>query len=415
MLLNKIITALIVPAILFAENTVLSWEDCVKEAFAGNSDLKSAREKIFQAEQDLLVTQSGGALQVSAGLNENNSFPLTTGTYSASSGYSLSGTYRLYDGNQYYFDVAAAKEKVNAAKFAYEMVSASVRNNLRAAFIDLFNAQELISITEDIKNSRKENYDMVKLSYDAGMEHKGSVLLAEANYLQSDYEVTAAKRNLKLSSAKLMRQLGRKIENPAKVTSGFELTYDLKEIPDMKKLVQANPSYRQNQAQKAAADLNLQSARTAFSPQISLNGSAGKSVSNFSWTTPDLSAGISLSLPLVDGGLRAAQVDKATSLSLQADITLFIAAYDLEVSLLNSWISFQNAFDQIGVRKKFLEATKERAEIAEVQYSNGLINFDNFTIIEDDLVNAKKALLNAQINYLNAENSWLNAKGAALK
>jgi len=394
--------------------TPLRWEDCVKEALSNNPDLKSAKEKIFQAEQDLLTVQSGGALQASASVSQSNSFPLTSGTYSASSGYSLSGRYLLYDANKYTFEVSAAKEKVKAAGFSYETVSGAVRYGLRAAFLELFNTQELINITEDIKKSRKENYDMVKLSYDAGREHKGSVLLAEANLLQAEYEVKAARRNLELSSAKLIRQLGRKDDTPVKVAAELNLKNILKEKPELKILAEKNPSYKQTLAQKALAEYNLKSARAAFAPQVSLTGSARRNVSNFAWDVPDLSAGISVSLQLLDGGSRTAAVNKATSVILQADFDLFTAAFDLEVALLNSWINFQNTLELAGVKKKFLEATKERAAIAEVQYANGLTTFDNFTIIEDDLVNSKKALLNAQINYLNAENSWLNARGVVL-
>ncbi|OGF45797.1 MAG: hypothetical protein A2452_10725 [Candidatus Firestonebacteria bacterium RIFOXYC2_FULL_39_67] len=413
-MLNKLMILLFLSGFFFAEDT-LTWEECVKEAVKNNPDLKSAKEKIFQAEKDLLVIQSGGVLQVSGSISQSNSFPLTSGTYSMSSGYSLSGRYLLYDGNKYSFDVAAAKERINAAKFSYEAVSASVRYSLRSAFLDLFKTGQLVIITGDIKKRRKENYDMVKLSYDAGREHKGSVLLAEANLLQADYEVTAAKRNLDLASTKLIGHLGRKNEATIKAVSEIDLKYDQKEKPDLKKLVENCPSYKQSLSQKFIADYNLKSARTSFFPQVSLSAGAGKNASNFAWDIPDLSAGISVSLDLFDGGRRTAQVEKAASLILQADFDLIASSFDLEAALFNSWINFQNASDQAGVRKKFLEATTERAKIAEIQYSNGLIAFDNWIIIEDDLVNSKKSLLDAQINSLSAENSWLNAKGETLE
>ena len=411
---KKMILLILFTGASFAGET-LTWDACVKEALAGNPDLRSAREKIFQAEQDLLSAQSGGALQVSGSVSQSNSLPLSTGTYSASSGYSLSGRYLLYDGNQYSFDVAAARERVNAARFSYENVSASVRYNLRAAFLDLFKTEELVKITEDIQKRRKENYDMVRLSYDAGREHKGSVLLAEANLAQAAYETAAAKRNLELASVRLVRQLGRKEETRVSVTAELSLQTVQKEKPDFKKLVETVPSYKQSLAGKKAAEYNLKSAQAAFSPQVSLSGSAGKNASNFAWDVPDLSAGISVSMSFLDGGKKTSAVDKAASSILQADFDLIGASFDLEISLFNSWLNLQNATDQVGVRKKFLEATKERAGIAEVQYSNGLIAFDNWTIIEDDLVNSKKTLLDSEINSLSAENSWLNAKGSPLE
>jgi outer membrane protein TolC len=60
-------------------------------------------------------------------------------------------------------------------------------------------------------------------------------------------------------------------------------------------------------------------------------------------------------------------------------------------------------------------AAEERAKIAEAQYSLGLLQFDNWTIIEDNLVSAKKAFIDAQANALLAEANWVMAKGETLE
>jgi outer membrane protein TolC len=62
-----------------------------------------------------------------------------------------------------------------------------------------------------------------------------------------------------------------------------------------------------------------------------------------------------------------------------------------------------------------LTATEERSKIAQAQYSIGLMSYDNWTIIEDDLVSAKKNLLNAQAAALLAEANWILAKGETLE
>ena len=413
---RKIFLIMFLAIMSFAEEAALNWEACVKEALANNPELKSAREKIFQAEKSMLATESNGAIQVSGSLSQSNSFPLTGGSYSESSGYSLSGRYQLYDGEQYSLDVLSAKETARAAKYSYETSSAAVRYNLKTAFLNLFKSQKLVDTTEDIRKRRKENYDMVKLNYDAGKEHKGSVLLAEANLSQADYEAAAAKRSRELASIKLVKQLGRKEDGFIKVSSDTEIKDTGKEKPDFKKLVENCPSYKQSLSQKIQAEYGLRSAQAAFSPQISLSASAGNSASNFAWGFPDkLSVGLGLSLQIFDGGKRTAQADKAASSVLQAELDLISSAFSLETSLFNAWITFQNAIDQAEVRKKFLDATTERSKISEVQYSNGLIAFDNWIIIEDDLVNSKKSLLDAQINSLSAENAWLNTQGKALE
>ena len=67
------------------------------------------------------------------------------------------------------------------------------------------------------------------------------------------------------------------------------------------------------------------------------------------------------------------------------------------------------------VQKLNLTATEERSKISQAQYSIGLISFDNWTIIEDNLVTAKSAYLNAESAALLAEANWIQAKGETIE
>ena len=84
------------------------------------------------------------------------------------------------------------------------------------------------------------------------------------------------------------------------------------------------------------------------------------------------------------------------------------------LTLEETWTHWHNAIDNVAVQKKFLQATEERAKITQAQYSNGLISFDNWTIIEDDLVRTKKSFLDAQANAFLAEAQWVQAQGGTL-
>jgi outer membrane protein TolC len=85
------------------------------------------------------------------------------------------------------------------------------------------------------------------------------------------------------------------------------------------------------------------------------------------------------------------------------------------VNLEKNWAGLQDAIETVEVRKKSLEAAQERAKIAEAQYSVGFISFDNWIIIQNDLVSAKEAYLEAEANALLAQASWVQAKGETLE
>ncbi|MBU2102871.1 MAG: TolC family protein, partial [Candidatus Omnitrophica bacterium] len=85
------------------------------------------------------------------------------------------------------------------------------------------------------------------------------------------------------------------------------------------------------------------------------------------------------------------------------------------LTLAQQWAAFRDAAETVEVQNKFLVAAEARAKIAEEQYSLGLLQFDNWTIIEDTLVSAKKSFLNAQANALSAQANWIQAKGETLE
>ena len=66
------------------------------------------------------------------------------------------------------------------------------------------------------------------------------------------------------------------------------------------------------------------------------------------------------------------------------------------------------------MQEKYLAAVEERARIAGAQYSSGLISFDDWVIIEDNLIDARKSFLNVRADALVAEATWIQAKGGAL-
>ncbi|MFA5069642.1 MAG: TolC family protein, partial [Candidatus Omnitrophota bacterium] len=58
---------------------------------------------------------------------------------------------------------------------------------------------------------------------------------------------------------------------------------------------------------------------------------------------------------------------------------------------------------------------EERAKITRSQYSTGLASFNDWIIIEDNLVKAQKAYLDTRADMLIAEAYWIQAIGGTLE
>jgi outer membrane protein TolC len=396
-----------------AEET-LTWEDCVKEALKNHPDLISGKEKVKQAEADKDITSSAMLPQVTSevsGKRSKTERQTETDTYS----YRVTGNQLLFDGFKTSSDVGAASETVTAQRYNYAVISSNIRLNLRKAFASLLRAQELISLTEEIAKRRKQNVELIQLRHEAGREHRGALLTAEADLAEAAFEVAQAKRNLSVAHRELSKELGRKELLPVTVEGTFDITEVNREKPDFDSLADTTPFLQELIAQKEAARLGLKSAKSDFFPQVYLNASFGETASDWPPEENEWSAGLTLSFPIFEGGSRIARVAKAKSQLKQLQADERSGRDGVILTLEETWKTLQDAIDSVSVRKKFLEAARERAKIASAQYSTGLITFDDWIIIENNLVNAKKAHLDAQANLLVAEANWFQAQGGTLE
>ncbi|OGP52937.1 MAG: hypothetical protein A2Y65_05125 [Deltaproteobacteria bacterium RBG_13_52_11] len=393
---------------------VLTWKDCVKEAQQNNPDLISAHEVVNQSKANKAITISDMLPQISTELSERTSqsaIKSTTDTYS----YGITAQQLLFDGLKTPYNIAAAAKNVKSSQYDYEAASSDIRLRLRTAFIGLLKTQELLTITEDISIRRKQNADLVQLLYQGGREHRGSLLTAQANLAQAEFDVAQARRTLNVAQRQLSKEMGRTELKPIRVTGDFESSDSRRERPSFEALAISNPSLEALVAKKEAAKFSLKSAKAEFFPQVYANASAGRTSSDWPPDNNEWSVGVTLTFPLFEGGRRWAGISKARAVLNQIQADERSSRDGVILTLDQSWTNWQDAMDTVTVQKNFLQAYEERAKIARAQYSNGLISFDNWTIIEDDLVRAKKSFLDAQASALIAEAQWIQAQGGQLE
>jgi outer membrane protein TolC len=390
----------------------LTWEECVQEAKKNHPDLISAEAVVNQAQANQAIATSNILPQVSTEVRQSTSKASTkrSDTYS----YGVTAQQLLFDGLKTPYDIAAATKNVKSARYNYEATSADIRLRLRTAFIELLKAQQFITIAEDIAVRRKQNADLVQLLYDGGREHRGSLLTAQANLAEAEFEVTQAQRTITVAQRQLSKELGRMEVKPIQVTGNFDDINAKRGRPNFEALTASNPSLESLLAKKEAAKLSLKSAKAEFFPQVYANAQAGRSDSYWPPDNDEWSVGATLTFPLFEGGRRWANVSKAKAVLSQAQEDERSTRDSIALILEQTWTNWQNALNNIAVQKNFLQAAEERAKIAQAQYSNGLISFDNWIIIEDDLVRTKKSFLDAQANAFLAEAQWIQAEGGTL-
>ena len=396
---------------------VLNWGECIKEAAINNPDLIAAVQQVKQSEASKKITASTLYPQIDTNLsastarNDTGTSNSTADSYT----YGVTGSQLIFDGMQTVNNVKSASENIKAAKQNFKFTSATVRYRLRSAFISLLKTQEMLNITQEIYKIRRGNLELVSLRYESGLENKGALLTAQADLADAQYQISQAKRQVEVSQRNLTKEMGRKQFSAMQVKGDFGVSDAVKLKPDFESLAIKNPSLQQIIAQKNAAEFSLKSTYGAFAPTLSGSAGANKSDAHWAPKNDEWTMGLSLSLPIFEGGLRTAQVSQAKALLNQLRENERSTRDGIVSTLEQSWATLQDAMENTGVQKENLNATEVRSRIAQEEYSLGFISFDNWTIIEDNLVKAKRSYLEVEAAMLLAEANWIQAKGETLE
>ncbi len=397
--------------------SALSWVSCLAETLQNQPNIRSKHAAFRQAEanRDIARSRFFPQISASAGLTHSSKQDTQNNTTSNADNYSvgLTGQQLIWDGLSTMYDWQQADYRAQSALAEYQKTKTDAWLTVRQAFIELLRAQTASSLSAEILARRQQNLDLVALRYRAGREHHGSLALAQAQLAQAHADQGKSQRAILLAQANLCQALGRFELQPIAVTGSFEVALPDKTLPNWTPLIQQNPQYLQAQCQWEAARAQNHSGWSDFSPALYANASLNRTGDEWFPTQESWSAGLSLSWTLFNGGKRWSTLTLNQAVEDQAQAQLDSLALQLRSTLLSAYITWQNAAENVTVSKQFLAATEERAKISEAQYSTGLITFDNWILIENDLVSAKNNLLNAEAQALNAHADWVHARGGA--
>jgi len=393
----------------------LTWEDCMRKTKKNHPDLASAFEKVRQARMDKIIDISAALPDISASLSGKSAKAASTGATTDTYAYSVTGEQLVFDGFKTLHEIFSSAKTLKAQEYTYAVTSSNIRLNLRSAFTELLKAQELTTLTKEISERRKQNLELVKLRYEAGREHKGSLLTAEADFANAEYEARQAERSVTLSQRELSKEIGLGNLDPMLVKGEFSLREGYNAKPDIEVLAHTTPFLKELMAKKEAARSDLNSETADFFPEVYINGTIGKSSSTWPPEDEAWSYGVTVSLPIFEGGSRFADVSKARSKFRQLEQDERSGRDTVLVTLEDTWKDLQDSIENVAVQKKFIEAAEERAKITTTQYETGLTSFDDWIIIEDNLVSAKKSYLNARRDMLIYEAYWIQAIGGTLE
>ncbi|MDO9390174.1 MAG: TolC family protein [bacterium] len=378
------------------QGVTLGWDDIVVLAKTHNQDLKNAELSIKQAE----IEYSKAATNLYPKLSTSAGYSLSGGDEGGTSdAYALgiSGSLPVFSG---FSDVTELQiQKVNKAieRENYFRTYSDVLYGLKTSYINLLTTQEMLALWQNIQKQRTDNYNLVKLKYQAGREDRGAMLRMEADKLQADYELANAKRDSISAMLELMRNIGIGASDTFTVT-GSLVVDSLPSMASGDSVLGTVPEYRLSKYKLESTKLKIRQAKSGYYPDVSLSSGYSMRGSTFPPDYGGWNVGLSLSYPLTGSLTNKYQVNTARNSMAMSEHTFEKTALTINASIQSARNDLLRAVENIIINEKYLAASKEQSLITSRKYMNGLATYTEWYSVETDYVNAKKNMLSSRKN-----------------
>ena len=373
----------------------------VREAQANNKDLQAAAANVDRAWA--LARQAGAALEPSVSLTadatrggvlEGSSQAPRGSNVGLALNWELDVWGRIRSGQQ------AAAASAEAAEADYLFSQYSLAAAVARAYFLSIEAGRQVDVAQKSLDALTETDRIVRVQYDNGMATSQDVALSRSDLAATRSTLAAAQASQRAALRSLEVLLGRYPSADVAVEAGLPQTPGLPPAGLPSDMLERRPDLVSAERQVAASFNSLDQAKAARLPAISLTSTIGGasdqlantlSPSNLAWT-----AAGNLVAPLLDGGLRAAQVDEASAEQRQA-----IAAYGQ--AALNAFEEVETSLDQNVVLRDREAALREAAEevnnaldVAQVRYNEGETDLLDVLIIQQRVFTADSNLVSIE-------------------
>lgn len=393
-----------------SEARTLTWNEAVQLAQQNSLEYQSALSNYKSVEELEISGVSGFLPKLSASANGTHSgAPGTDSTQAYTAQLSLSQNLfsGLSDINNYFLK----KTNTRSALATFNSVKARLSQELKQAYAEVYYIQDYKKLAADILKRRIENNANVKLQYNVGRENKGSVMLSQSYVDSAEYDVLKTSHDEEVSVTNLKRILGINSDEAITVSDNI-VKEELKNTrPDFNLIASEHPDVLVAQYEEAASLYNTKITRSQFLPSLDLSGSYSYTGTTFFPDQDRWSIGLTLSIPLFEGFKTVASYRSLKSKYEGNQYSAKNTILKITNTVKQAYYAYVEAVQKEKIDEGFRQAAILRAEVARNKYKNGFLTFEEWDIIETDLISRQKEVLNSEKNRIIKQSAWEQAQG----
>jgi multidrug efflux system outer membrane protein len=382
------------------QDPVLS--DLVRIALANNKDLKIATSNINQAVAQYAIARSAQFPQVNAGVSAarergSTNAPISAGRAVNDYSVNLFASFELDIWGRLRRATEAARAMLLASQEGRRTVVLTIVTGVASGYIQLRALDRQLEVARHTSESLGEAAHLQRIRFEEGAVPESDYEQAESQYREAVARVAELEREIARQENFISALIGR---NPEMIVRGRDIDgFFFPAVPGglPAALLERRPDIRQAEQQLIAANANVDVAKAAYFPNISLTGLLGLESTQLSslFIGPSRvwSLAASIAQPIFNAGRIRNEVAQAEAAEREA-------LYAYERAIISAFEDVENALID---RTKLAQLSSERAhnvaalrrfrDLAELRYREGVT-------IYLEVASAEQSLLNAELAYV---------------
>lgn len=395
-------TGVLAAAVIAIPAHAQTFEETLELTYRTNPTLQAERAGVRAVEESVTQARSAWLPSVSAGATLSRSRTESSGGFFNQANtvtphsYRIDASQAIWRGGEINGAINQAEANVLAAREALRTTEQSVLLQAATAFLDVRRDVEIAEIRRNNVEVLLAQLDAAEDRFEVGEITRTDVSQAEARLASARAQLAAALSQLAASRARYDAVVG---QYPATLTPEPPLPEMPQSVEDALEIaLDYSPVLRAAAFNEDAARAGIQTARGAFSPDVSLSASASRANDqSFDGDQTDrVSVQAQVTVPLFTGGLNGSRVRQATFNADRARIRVTEARRQVTEVVTT-------AFNNLVASRSVIESSQRSVEANEIALDG--VQQEAFVGLRTtlDVLNAEQELLDARLALVSAE------------
>jgi outer membrane protein TolC len=285
---------------------------------------------------------------------------------------------KVFDANRSKYATDAQRKSLSAAEANRDQTLSQIRASVKTSYMNLLLCAAVRGQRRESVDAFRRHLEQAKGFYEAGSKPRFDVTKAEVDLGNAELALIEAESEIGVARATLLNAMG--VEPFGK--EPFEIVPEtqaasfsdaaLSEEAAESLALEYRADYRAAELKTLAGKSSLKAEARANSPSVSLKSGWNGGGDDLFALDSNWNTGLSLSIPIVDGGAAAARLEIASAQVRSLEATKESLRQDILLEVRKALLEVKNARERIRLTELTVAQAEENYTLAEGRYETGV-------------------------------------------